>query len=61
MKRQGKELNTDPERARKRATADLRCAVRKLGVTEAIKAIALLSDLPAEAIARAVEEARKGA
>lgn len=32
MERKGKKCNTDPERARKRAKADLRCAARKLGL-----------------------------
>lgn len=31
------EKNRDPERARKRAVADLRCAVRKLGTAAAIE------------------------
>lgn len=35
-----KEKNRDPERAIKRATADLRCAVRKLGVSAALRVFA---------------------
>jgi len=37
--------NRDPEKARKRAKGDLRCAARKLGIDAAIK---LLQELKAE-------------
>lgn len=40
MERQGKKLNTDPERARKRATTDLRCAVRKLHPRDTLRTLA---------------------
>ena len=33
------EVNKDPERARKRARSDLRCAVKKLGVDDALDII----------------------
>lgn len=36
------EKNRDPERARKRAVTDLRCAVRKLGMTETMIHLATL-------------------
>lgn len=36
------EANTDPARARKRAAADLRCAVRKLGVAGSLDVLTVL-------------------
>lgn len=36
--------NRDPERARKRARADLRCAARKLGGAEALVVLAEVSE-----------------
>ena len=38
------EVNKDPERAKKRATSDLRCAVNKLGISEALRIIANMPD-----------------
>ena len=37
------EVNKCPERARKRAASDLRCAVRKLGLAEALRSLAGLA------------------
>lgn len=38
--------NRDPERAKKRAVADLRCAARKVGMSEAIRIMAELCATP---------------
>ena len=38
-----KDKNRDPERARKRAVADARCALRKLGLLEDLETLSALT------------------
>tara|TARA_R110000822_G_scaffold310554_1_gene444014 strand:- start:976 stop:1176 length:201 start_codon:yes stop_codon:yes gene_type:complete len=43
------DCNTDPDRARKRAVSDLRCAIRKLGNAETLRQVAELVDFDGNA------------
>ena len=57
MKRNGKTLNTDPERAKKRAVSDARCALRKLGLLQLLAGyleFEMTGDTAAEEICQAL-------
>ena len=51
------QVNKDPERARKRAVSDLRCAIRKLGIPETLRQlIPLAIDMSHQTTADAIAD-----
>lgn len=52
------DVNTCPERARKRASSDLRCAAKKLGCKDAVEV--LLSCYSQKQIEKALQSLAKG-